>query len=210
MLKTSAMLFLDRSTRDFIPLALSTRVDYGGRASLLCSSLPLWVLSAFLTVIYTAHSSHYSSLLWILWLTVGLLWMVSEWVRVGLFESYFHYTISARANGLASFSLLVCFEPIFFAGVFWIYSLNNVHPHPELSFFTSGGNDLSVFGSFESSALSFYSESFMDSVALFYFYSPYSQSLIGENLLGIYLNLWILLAVSLLLQITHRFASIFY
>merc|ERR1712137_627719 len=192
-----------------ISMIVPTRQDYGGRTSRLCASLPLWVFSVFITVIFWFHSSHYGSLLWLSWLILGLIFMVNEWVRVGVLESRFQYTMSARINTLGSFACLVVFESCFFAGVFWIFAISRIHCMPEVSHRgASAGNDLSVFGSFESSPFLFSSHSLPSDSGYLYFNSNFSQNLLGENLLSIYLNLWILLAVSLLLQFMHRSVQI--
>lgn len=198
---------IDEKELSFI---LPTRIDYGGRSSQLCSSLPLSVFTLFLSLIYVLHSSHYGSTLWLLWILLGFSLMVQEWVRIGLYESFLQYTSSARVNGLACFALLIVFESLFFGGVFWIYCLNNVHSHCELSLRSSNlGNDLSIFGTYESGFLSFTHMVFDDQLGFLSFVTPFSQSLLGENLLAIYLNLWLLLAVTLVLQLSLVFSTIF-
>merc|ERR1712160_89335 len=132
------------------------RQDYGGRTSQLCASLPLWVVSLFISVIFWFHSSHYGSLVWILWLFFGLILMVNEWLRVALLESRYQYTMSARINTLGAFACLVVFESLFFGGVFWIFSLSRIHAMPEVSHRgSSAGNDLCIFSSYESSPYHF-------------------------------------------------------
>ena len=59
--------------------------------------------------------------IWLIWLFLGMNFMVNEWIRVGMLESTYQNTISAKINTEGSMSLLLIFEACFFAGVYWIY-----------------------------------------------------------------------------------------
>ena len=184
-----------------VSVCIPTRVEYGGRNSALCSGLPLFSFSLFLSVIYIFHTSHFGGFVWLSWVGLGLFFGVIEWSRVGLGESYFHYTASARVNALGCFSFMISFESLFFCGVLWIFMIGQVHPSPELSYLSFG--DVSVLGDFEASFVCFGSHVDVCCGTMF-FLCDCKLGMLGGNLIAIYLNLVILLGVSLLLQFGHR------
>jgi hypothetical protein len=125
---------------------LPVRLEYGARSSVLCAALPLFVFTLFLSLIFWFHSCQFGGAFWIIWIGLGLVFAIGEWSRVGLFESIFHYTTSARVNALGCFVFLVIFEALFFVGFLWILSVGQIHGNTELSFVKS---DMTVLGSFE-------------------------------------------------------------
>jgi len=185
-------------------LIIPTRSDYGGRLSLLTLHLPLLVLVSMLTILWMFHSSFYGSWVNIYWLVAGFILMLSEWYRVGMWESRFQATTSFKINTLGSFIFLVCFESAFFAGTYWLMCISRVHGLGDVSFRSNlSGSDVALYGSWECSEWSF-NVSALDTIGTIYMSSDYSFDCMGEIILPIMLNLWILLLVSLLLQLGHR------
>jgi hypothetical protein len=85
-------------------LIMPTRSDYGGRLSLLTLHLPLLVLISMLSILWMFHSSFYGSWVNIYWLVAGFILMLSEWYRVGMWESRFQATTSFKINTNVHFS----------------------------------------------------------------------------------------------------------
>jgi hypothetical protein len=186
-------------------MIVPTRSDYGGRNSQLCASLPLWVFCLWISLIYFFHACHFMSNIWLIWLFLGMNFMVNEWIRVGMLESTYQNTISAKINTEGSMSLLLIFEACFFAGVYWIYGLGRVHGMPEVSLRSAtAGNDLSIFGSYESNPMNILFNTFEDVKSFIVIAFNYCVNFIGANLSSIYLNLGFLLVVTLGVQYAHR------
>jgi len=185
-------------------IIIPTRSDYGGRISLLALHLPILVLSVMLAILWLFHSSFYGSWFNICWLIIGFFLLISEWYRVGLWESRFQATTSFKVNTLGSFIFLVCFESAFFAGTYWLMCISRVHGLSEVSICSNAsGNDLVFYGSWECCDWNLI-VNVLDTTGTLYMTSEHSFDCMGEIILPIMFNLWILLLVSLLLQLGHR------
>jgi hypothetical protein len=82
--------------------------------------------------------------------------------------------------------------------------ISRVHGLGDVSFRSNlSGSDVALYGSWECSEWGF-NVSALDTIGTVYMSSDYSFDCMGEIILPIMLNLWILLLVSLLLQLGHR------
>jgi hypothetical protein len=185
-------------------LIVSTRSDYGGRSSLVTLMLPMITLCAMLNFLWMFHSSSYGSVFMYVWVLVGLVLMLTEWYRAGMWESRFHSTTSYRINAMGSFIYLIVFESAFFASTYWLMSISRIHGVGDVSYRSNAaGSDLSMYGSWESSEWNVNMIGGESSGSV-WMSTEYSGDVASDIMLPIMLNLWILLLVSLLLQFGHR------
>jgi len=180
-----------------VTLLKTSRLEYGGRNSILVSLVPLLVLALVASLGYGCGVHGSFSSLFMLWTgcvgaCVGLFSLVSLWEYASM------GTVLFSASGLECVAWLVLFEVCFFAGVAWCLGIISVHAVSEVGL---RGVDL-WSGSSDWDGSLWSSSSILSSLP--------SSLLIAESCLPSLVSLVILLLVTLLLQIVHRSSIILY
>lgn len=187
-----------RGTNVIVP----TRADHGGRSSLFNVALPFMALALFVQLSYIFHSSHYGSILYFGLLFIGAFFLTIE-ICVLQKESQYLGTACTRVHSLSNVIFLIIFESLFFIGCIWMYMETRLQ-----SLHTISLKNADTITSSTPESREFIGWTKGQSSALIYAHSPYSESLLDLNYVGVYFNLWILLTVSFILQFTHRVMQI--
>jgi hypothetical protein len=152
--------------------------------------------SIFLSLGLIFHGSSFASNYWIYFL-LGLS-VVIDFIFGMLNESYFLMNVSGRTNTLANMISLIIFEFVFFVGTYWMYVESRLQNLNLIRVLTASeaGIVLEMNSNFYLSGI--------DQGLLFCDVVGNISGGLELNYFGVYLNLCILLLVSLLLQFLHR------
>ena len=186
---------MEQGVRRNVGLVKVSRLDYGGRNSTLVVMVPMMVLGLLGLLGYAmgVHGSGWEGM-WI-W-TAGTILGVITFSIAGVWEYAGMGTVIFSASGLECVAWLVLFEVCFFGGVGWSLGIVRVHSMAEVGLravdMWTGSSDLDFGLWFDSGIVHYASSSLM----------------IGESCLPCMISLVILLLVTLLLQLIHRYAIV--
>jgi hypothetical protein len=154
-------------------------VNYGGRISRLCYLIPLLVHTLFIYIVYIIYYN--ISILSYKILLISIILINIEWPLVIIYEYIYLSNYVIFNNLLFNIALLIFLEVLLFMGFYWLYINNIIH------------------SSYNSHINSITSYSVLDSI------STNNNELC---LLSILYNLLILLYVTLILQLVHKYVQI--
>lgn len=189
-------------SRTLSGLTVPSRLDYGGRLSYTTVAIPTLAITAMALLLWISHSCGTTSWFGLLWFLLGTSLIISDFAVSGLAESRTQNTASYRINAMGSWIWLLIFEIAFFSGTYWLCVLPRVQGYSEVSYSLTQ-SDLALQTSPESSLESLTGLSF-DSSAILVSSSGTGIDISSAIMPVILLNLYLLLIVTLLLNLIHR------
>jgi hypothetical protein len=173
-------------------MLINSFVNYGGRLSRLCFSIPMLVHVLLISVSYFIY---YNLSLFSIYVLVFMIVFINiEWIVVIVYEYMYLYNSNVNNNLLYNMILFIFLEVVLFAGVYWFY-LNHVINSNNSMLFNSNTNYYMNICSVSSSV-----------------YAVVCNSGILSNtdmlIFVVISNLLILLYVTLILQYVHLYLNI--
>jgi len=160
-------------------LVLLRDINYGGRISRLCYLIPVLVQTIFIYMVYYIYYN--ISIISYKLIIISIIIINIEWPLVIVYEYIYLSNISIYNNLLYNVALLIFLEILLFIGFYWLYINNIIH------------------SSYNSSINEIISYTIIDSI------NANSNELC---LISIISNLLILLYVTLILQMVHKYIGI--
>jgi hypothetical protein len=111
----------------FTKIILNTYVNYGGRFSRLCYLIPLMVHTLFLYLCYLIYFNIHLFNIYILGILI--LFINLEWPLIIIYEYIYLSNYNIQNNLLYNIGLFIFLEILLFVGFYWLY-LNNIIHYP--------------------------------------------------------------------------------
>lgn len=106
-------------------MILNTYINYGGRFSRLCYLVPFIVHTLF---IYMAYYIYFNiSIINIYILLLGILFINLEWIIVIIYEYIYLTNYNIQNNLLHNIAYFIFLEILLFVGFYWLYINNIIH-----------------------------------------------------------------------------------
>lgn len=106
-------------------MVLNTYINYGGRFSRLCYLVPSIVHTLFIYMCYFIYFNMNLFNIYILFL--GILFINLEWILVIIYEYTYLTNYSIQNNLLHNIGYLIFLEILLFIGFYWLYINNIIH-----------------------------------------------------------------------------------